>query len=357
MRPEDQPNTPIVTPEKKRPLRSKRRAFGLFLIIFALLLGWFLIVALMGWQSGQRIKTERETEALTSQITRQKELAQANISEGNYELALLRVNWVIEQSPSDAEALNLKQEAESGLLVLFTPTPTVPATAEPTSTPLPTPTAGPISSPGDELQRIRRLMATKDWEAAIISARKFQREFPNFERQETDSILYEAYLEMAIDLLDGEDVESGMYYLAQASQLGDLSQSMLDYETWAELYLQGVSFYGANWDASAYYFRDLCLAAPFFQNSCARLQEVLIEYGDQQVSLQEWCPAMELYEEASLYEFEPTLSDKLMQAQEMCASATPTPDLLTPEATVDATSTGDAAGSLRFETPTATPQP
>jgi hypothetical protein len=81
--------------------------------------------------------------------------------------------------------------------------------------------------------------------------------------------------------MDGEQVELGMYYLSQARRLGDLTTEALDYEMWAELYLQGIAFYGTNWDASAYYFRNLCLAAPFFHDSCERLHEVLVAYGDQ----------------------------------------------------------------------------
>ena len=351
MRPDEQPNPPPMTSESKRPFLSKRRLVGVSLITFVLLIGWFLGVAYFGWQRGEKVREERVSEALSEQVSRQKELAQSNISEGNYELALLRLNWVIDQYPADADALSLKSEAENGLLVLFTPTPSPAATVVATLTPLPTPTAGPISSPNDELQRIRRLMATKEWQAAISAISKFQLEFPNYERQETDTFLHEAYLELSLDMLNGEDVETGMYYLAQAANLRALSQSMIDYETWAELYLQGVSFYGANWDASAYYFRDLCLAAPFYQNSCTRLQEVLILFGDQQSSAQEWCPAQELYLEASQYDFVPTLNDKLSQAQEMCSLATPTPEIPTPELTP----TDETVDSFSFATPTPPP--
>lgn len=357
MRPKDQPNPAPMMSEKKRPFQSKSRLFGLFLIGLAVLIAWFLIVGFAGWRSGETIRDARISEAMSEQVARQKELAQTNFSEGNYQLALLRLNWVIEQTPNDAEALSLKQNVENSMLILFTPTPTPEATLRPTQTPLPTPTPGLISSPSDELQRIRRLMATKDWETAVSAITKFQREFPSYERQETDTFLYDAYLELALDMINSEDVERGMYYLAQAHQLGDLSQDMLDYETWAELYLQGLSFYGANWDAASYYFRDLCLAAPFYQNSCSRLQEVLVNFGDQQGVAQEWCPAQELYREAAQYDFVPGLDDKLSQAQEMCLAATPTPEAPTIDELDELTPTPGVIDSFVFSTPTPTPVP
>ncbi|MEM7332135.1 MAG: hypothetical protein AAF490_08585 [Chloroflexota bacterium] len=353
MRPNDQPNTTAESVPQQRPFPSKWRIAGLLIIGLVVLIIWFLGVAYFGWQRGEALREESETQAITEQIARQKELAAGNINEGNYELALLRLDWVIEQDAGDQAALALKSDAENGLLVLFTPTPTAVATAVPTSTPLPTPTVGPISSPNDELQRIRRLVATKEWQAAVSAITKFQLEFPSYERQETDTYLYDAYLEIAVDMLNGDDVEAGMYYLDLAATLGDLSQTMIDYETWAELYLQGVAFYGANWDASAYYFRDLCLAAPFYQNSCTRLQEVLISYGDDRASVQEWCPALDLYTEANRYDFVPDLNQKLETAQEMCALATPTPEIPTPELTV----TADAVDSFGFETPVPTTGP
>ena len=337
----------------QRPFFSKWRIAGFLIIGFVVLVVWFLGVAYYGWQQGESIREESETQAVTEQIARQKELAIENIGQANYELALLRLNWVLDQDPSDQQAIALKADAENGLLILFTPTPTVVATAVPSATPLPTPTVGPISSPSEELQRIRRLIATKEWDVAISAITKFQLEFPSYERQETDSFLYDAYLEIAVDMLEGDDVEAGLYYLAQASNLGDLSQTMIDYETWAELYLQGVSFYGANWDASAYYFRDLCLAAPFYQNSCTRLQEVLVLYGDDRASVQEWCPALALYSEATLYGFLPDLNTKQENAEEMCALATPTPIIPTPDLTV----TVDTVDSFSFETPVPTAGP
>ncbi len=168
-------------------------------------------------------------------------------------------------------------------------------------------------------------MATKFWEEALPALAAFQQQFPSYEREETDQMLYDAYMNYGLDLVRGEDVELGMYYLAQAQKLGDLPQAAKDYQTWARLYTQGISFYGVNWDTSAYYFRDLCLAAPFYQSSCERLFTALVSLGDQYAFAQDWCPAQALYQEASQLQNPGELSTKRTQAQENCLLATPTP--------------------------------
>lgn len=352
-----QSSQPAVNSEI-RPFFSPRRIAGFLLLATALIIAWFLLVGFLGWQRGERLREVNAQNALTQQIERQLELAEANISEGQYALASSRIDWVLEQSPTDSTALSLKSNVEDALAVLFTPTPIPQFTPTPQPTFEPTPTPGAISSPDAELQRIQRLIALKDWETAVATIYNFQLEFPNYHRQETDKFLYDAYIELALDNLNGENVELGMYYLNRAAALGDLSQAMRDYETWAELYLQGIAFYGVNWDASAYYFRDLCLAAPFFHDSCGRFQEVLVAYGDQQADAMEWCPAAELYQEAVAYAFVPTLNEKLTQANDMCALATPTPEVPNmDELETPPPSDDETVGSLSFQTPTPSPEP
>lgn len=358
MRQADTQNKTPQTGETERPFLSVRRIAGFILLATALLIAWFLLIGFLGWQRGERLREVNELNALTQQIERQKELAAANIAEGQYALATSRLDWILEQDPGDSVALSLKADVDRSLAALFTPTPTPRFTPTPEPTSEPTPTPGAISSPEEELQRIRRLMALKEWETAVLSLHTFQAEFPSYQRQETDRFLYDAYIELALDNLNGNNIELGMFYLNRAATLGDISQEMRDYETWAELYLQGIAFYGANWDAAAYYFRDLCLAAPFFQNSCGRYQDVLVAYGDLQGDGMEWCPAAELYQEATAYDFVPGLNEKLTQANEMCALATPTPE--TPDLDLSGTPTpseGDTVGSFIFETPTPSLEP
>jgi hypothetical protein len=332
-------------PKKRRPMRL----IGLLLIIFSVLVGWFLLVAFLGWQSGQQALQDKQFALLDRQIT----LAEDDIAQGNYRLALTRLEWVLARDASHTQAKTLQRQALLGLGATPAPTVVTAVTVTPASTRLPTATPGAIGSPSEELLRIQRLVATKFWEEALPALIAFQQQFPSFDRDETDQLLYDVYLNYGLDLISGEQVELGMYYLSQAQRLGDLPQPVKDYQTWAELYTQGISFYGVNWEASAYYFRDLCLAAPFYQSSCEQLFTVLVSLGDQYAFAQDWCPAQTLYIEAGSYQTTADLNQKRIEAGENCLLATPTPSEPITD-TLPITNTAPLGG-VPFILPTETP--
>lgn len=300
------------------------RIVGVALIVLSVVLGWLLLVGFLGYQSGERQLAARQENELLTSLERQTTLAAENIDQGNAQLALRRLEWVLAREPANREALRLQEAAQQALNQSAAPTP-VQAAPAPTIPPEPTPTPGQITSPEAELQRIRRLSVNKAWQESVTAMVAFQQQFPSYEREETDRLLYDAYLGYSQELLVNEQAELGLFYLAQAEKLGDLPQAMIDYRTWAELYTQGIAFYGVNWDAAAYYFRDLCLAAPFYGDSCTKLQNILLAHGDHYASLQDWCPAQQLYEEARQQGSRPDVGTKLDAAREGCLSATPTP--------------------------------
>ncbi len=347
--------SPDAAPRRSLP-RRVMRMLGFGLIVTAVLLGWYMAVLYVGWQSGQNLLNQRREAELQSQVARQMTLAQENVNEGSYTLALRRLEWVLERAPNHLEALQLQAQAQAVLNQRLTPQPAViggaPPPPTPTPPPLPTPTAGPIEDPARELQRIRRLAANETWEEAVTALVTFQRQFPSYERPDTDALLYDAYVELGLQLLEGDRVEVGLFYLEQAAGLGNLSQEVQDYQVWGELYLQGLAFYDVNWAAAIFYFRDLCLAAPFYQSSCDRLREALAAYSDQFAFVQDWCPAQELYAEALTHGRTQSLIEKRNEAQEMCLLATPTP-LPTATFTAPITDTQTITNPLRsFVTPT-----
>ncbi|MCA9997274.1 MAG: hypothetical protein KDE56_16060 [Anaerolineales bacterium] len=307
--------------------RRWSRIVGIVLIAIALLAGFYLTVAYFAWENGQALRQEQQQTEAEAQIERQVNLARENMAQGSYALAQTRLAWVLERVPNHAEAQALQQEAEANLAALLTPM-LITAVSEPTATPTPepSPTPGAITDATVELARIERLTNTQQWEAAISTLIIFQSQFPDYERMTTDRMLYDAYVAYGLQLVQGKQVELGLYYFDQAQKLGDLPQEAIDYRTWAELYTQGVAFYAVNWGAASFYFRDLCLAAPFYQNACQLFYESLVAYADLYAVAQDWCPAEELYREALGQQRSTELRDKLTEAQEGCLLATPTPE-------------------------------
>jgi tetratricopeptide (TPR) repeat protein len=298
----------------------------LLLLVIALALSYGA-VAYAAWQRGQVIRAERAQTDLQQQMQRQMALANSDVAAGNYALAVRRLDWVLEHDPDQPGAYELRHEAHQALNRLLAPPATVvitviapPAALEAVGTRLPA-----EEDAAAALASVRSLMEDETWERAIDALIDFQGRFPNYERRLTDQMLYDTFIRHGVEMLYGDQVELGLHYLERAERLGDLPESVEDQRVWAKLYLQGMAFYGVNWPASIYYFRDLCRAAPFFHNACDRLRMALITYGDQYVLDQEWCPAVPLYSEANQQRHDAVLAGKLVQAREGCLSATPTP--------------------------------
>lgn len=314
---------------------SWTRLLGLVLILLAAIVAVYLVVAYVGWQQGEAIRVETVETARSQQMERQVELAREDIGTASYNLALARLEWVLERDPENADARALQRQAAAALRTASAPearpTPTV--AVEPT--PLPAVEGdGVTNADTAELERLQRLGRQEQWEEVIAGTLAFQRQLPAYERSETDRLLYTAYLNRGLELVRGEQVEAGIYYFSQAEKLGDLPQEALDYWLWAELYLQGIAYYGVNWGVAVSFFRDLCLAAPFFQGACEKLYDSLIAYGDQYAAGGEWCPAAELYREARQYGNNQALGTKLSAATEGCAAATPTPEVISDTLTI-----------------------
>ena len=310
------------TPPEEREVQSRPlfRVIGIILIALAAVLGVYGTVAYLAWQESQDVKAENARAVLLEEIDKQLALTREDVAAANYALAQRRLEWILQREPDHLEALELKQEIEQQMAV-------------PTPTPRPAPTeaavveeAGPAD---DDLERaiseIETLYRNGMWSEAVSALVTFQSEQPNYRRQDTDRLLYDSYISLGQELLAGEQVELGLYYFSQAEALGDLAQEIEDQRLWAELYLLGIAYYGVDWGTSISYFRDLCAAAPFFQNSCHKLREALIGYADGYAANLDFCPAVGLYVEAAQLDGDTVVSEKLANARLMCLEATPTP--------------------------------
>jgi hypothetical protein len=302
--------------------RLLSRLLGIFLLTLSFLLALYGAITYVAWNRGQTTRLETARQELEDELLNQLNLARDDVTAGRYVLAQRRLEWVLAQNPEYPGAVTLFQEAQAGLNALLTPTltPTAPPTATPEATP---DTTAQVAA---ELAQLTKLVTDQQWQEAITGLTDFQSDFPNYERRETDLLLYEAYLNLGLSMLPGDQVELGLFYLSQAERLGDLPAEANDQRLWAQLYLEAIAYYRVDWSASNYYFRDLCLAAPFFHDACGKLYEGLIGEGDQYAAVGEWCPAYTLYAEARQHDYDDVLGSKLAQSRDGCLNATPTPD-------------------------------
>jgi len=320
----------------RRPARKLYRILGMVFILLAVLLAIYGTIFFIAWDRGQVQKAREEESALASELENQMSLAMEEAESGSYNLAIRRLEWILEREPDYPGAVALLDELHALQNKPATPTAIALATSEPANEPSP-PAALDATAEFNELQE---LVNEQRWDQAINAIIAFQSKNPNFRRQDTDKLLYNAYLNLGQILVMGEQVELGMFYLNQAEKLGDLPVGAEDQRTWADLYLLGISYYGIDWETSLFYFRGLCAAAPFYQDSCRKLYGILIISGDQYQSDMDYCPAEALYFEASRIDSDVSLQEKIELAREGCQEATPTPEpTLTPAIPITDTAT------------------
>lgn len=305
------------------------RLLGMGLIVIAVILGLFTLAAYLGWQSGEDLRAERVSRERQEQLETQVSRAREEIDGGNVGLALRRLEWVLEQDPDYPDARALYDEAQAALEGDGAPTSDDPETPSPAASSPATPDAenveGQEGAPAETLRRLERLVEKEAWQEAVSAIVDFQSDYPDYERRQTDALLFEAYIGRGVELLYTDRVELGIFYLSQAQEMGDLPADVRDQRQWAELYLAGIAYFGVNWNVAISNFRDLCLAAPFYQDSCAHLREALIAAGEQYEVQREWCPAESYYREAYRLEESVDLAQMLDEARLACLNATPTP--------------------------------
>ena len=308
-----------TTSSKKQQLF---RVLGYFFLVLAFVLAFYGLIIGLAVRQGNNRRLETQLTTQADQLARQMELAQEDYRQGSYQLVLTRLDWVLENDLNYPGAAALYQQTQAEL-ARQNATPTATLTPAPTATITPTPR--PIANLAQELAEIRQLMQDEAWREVVPRLVAFQTQFPNDNREETDRLLYEAYIGLGLETLYDDQVELGIYYLDQAETLGNLPIEVQDQRTWGELYVTGIVFYQVNWDVSVYYFRQLCAAAPFFHDACGKLYTSLLGYGDQFAAALDWCPAESAFREALTYGNTQTLRDKLNTSVEGCLQATPTP--------------------------------
>ncbi|MDJ0754793.1 MAG: hypothetical protein QNJ45_14810 [Ardenticatenaceae bacterium] len=316
---------PAASPSSRRLFL---RMLGYVFLGLAFLLLFYGAVAYFAWQTGEEDRVAALEENKRETIDRQIELATEDIQNGNFQLALRRLDYVLATEPDNEAALRLSDEADTQLVLLLTPTLT--PTALPTADSTPTTTPEPSNQQTRlEFEALEDLIDDQSWLEAVESLESFRQTYPDYRRRDVDEMLYDAYINYGLTLTRSVEIERGVYYLNLAAELGDLSEEVLGEIFWAEQYLEGIVFFGIDWEAYLSYFRPMCEFAPLYQDSCGKLAEGLLAYAEQYSAVQDWCPAEALIREA-LTTGEVAYNDvesQLTAATEFCLAATPTPEV------------------------------
>ncbi len=288
--------------KKKKKFLERRSSWYILGIVLALLI--VFVGAIAGIQRGinQRVN-QAETQAapkIQSQLTNAKQ----DIEEGRYEVALDRLDWILEEmSPylSDEELKEVGDLYSQTLLRIST-------YRTPTPEPSPTPTEPPFTPTpdlrGEEdlFNTAKQLIAEESWDEAIKTLETLRQKNLSYRTVQVDGMLYVALRNRGLDkiLIEG-NLEPGIYDLTLAEGFAPLDSSAEGVRTWTRMYLTGASYWDVDWAQVIYYFEQVYPQLPYLHDgtnmtTIERYRIALYKYGTQLANNGEVCEALEYFE-------------------------------------------------------------
>lgn len=320
---------------KKKKQKGPRRWPWIILGIFLLLvLGG--IGALGGYNSAVQMRQQAQESQKVSDAKEHFMLGLVAQSNKQYEIAKMQYEYVIRQDPSFPGVQDKLREVLIEMSMDRTPTP-VPTVATPTLTPTPD------LRPQEEIYaQAKAQYAAQDWEGLFATVDSLRQIDPLFHAVEIDGMLYMALRFRGIDkILHQANLEGGLYDLALAERFGPLDVDATGYRTWARQYLNGASFWEADWEKVMAYFEEIY---PYFPNmrdssgltAIERYRIAARSQGDKLMEADDACGAYDFYQKSLKAVNDPEVERKSEEAYLECYPPTPT-DEPTPEVTATET--------------------
>jgi len=298
--------TQSVNKEKRKQPKKKflERRSSWFLVGILLAL---LIVTLGGLLGIPRGINDRlalaETQA-APKIQSQIENAKLDIEEGRYEVALNRLDWILEEMTPYLSEAELSEVGDLYTQTLLK----ISSQGSPTPAVTPTPTV-PLNTPTPDLRGEEELfnmaqeqIAAESWDEAIKTLEALRQKNLEYKAIQVDGMLYVALRNRGVQkiLVEGS-LEPGIYDLTLAERFAPLDSSAEGFRTWARMYLTGASYWGVDWSQVLYYFEQVYQALPSLRDgtnmtSTERYRLAAINYGVQLASAEKFCEAQQYFD-------------------------------------------------------------
>jgi len=227
---------------------------------------------------------------------------------GEYELAIAEFNYVLDLDPDNALAAQGLAEAQARLAAR--PTPTSQAAEDITEN---------LYTQGLEAYQ------QEDWETAIQALTQLRAFDSGYETTTVEDMLFDSLYNYGLALLEEDRFEEGLFQLDQALEIRPLDEDALWERELAHRYMTALGYWGVDWQLCIERFEQLYALAPGYKDVFSRLREAHVLYGDLWVEREEMCPAAEQYVRALELANDAEVEQKRMDADEICAVATPTP--------------------------------
>ena len=310
--------------KKKKKIFERRSSWYLLGFLFLILV--LLLGALAGIPRGINDRVSLAETQSAPKIQSQLDNARLDIEEGRYEVALDRLDWILEEMSAYLSAEELAEVGELYSQTLLristfrTPTPQ----SSPTPTALPyTPTPD-LRGEEELFSTAQRLISEESWDEAVKTLEALRQKNIDFRPVQVDGLLYVALRNRGMDkILAQGNLEQGIYDLTLAERFAPLDSSAEGIRTWTRLYITGASYWGVDWGQVIYYFEQVYPQLPFLRDSTnmtttERYRIGLIEYGTQLANAGEVCEALEYFQMALGISADPEVQPTVQWVADEC---------------------------------------
>ncbi len=307
------------SPQQEQPQKPRFTWLGGLLPAVFLFFTIVILTAYGGYRAGIRERIAVQTTVIAGEIETQYRLGLEDFNTGECERARQRFEYVIQQDPNHARAREMLARVLVCLAVTATPT-----SITPTQTPTHTPTPD-LRDVEARFATAQDLVAAGDWEPALAALQNLRKSDPGFKPAEVDALLYVAYRGRGIEkILNRNQLESGLYDLAQAESFGLLDAEAQSYRTWARFYLIGLtSRQVKDWAQAVVYLSEVAPYAPNLRegNNPTAINlyvEVLRKYINALAEQKAWCEAEIQVQNLRLVDDDPALESLEKKYRNRC---------------------------------------
>ncbi len=175
------------------------------------------------------------------------------------------------------------------------------------------------------LDEARALIAQKEWSDAITRLEQLRTLNPNYQTQQVNDLLYQAYVNAGQAAVAAGQIEIARGRFESALAIRNDDPQVKRQRDLAVLYLEGQQAFGYNWQTAVAKFAALYQQDPNYSDVKQRLYQAHIEYGDKACKEGAWALAQREYDAALAMTYDAQLAQKRAQVQTLCKKpVTPT---------------------------------
>ncbi|MEN8097679.1 MAG: hypothetical protein ABFQ89_01260 [Chloroflexota bacterium] len=282
-------------------------------VVMCVLIAVYALVVRSAIKSGREKGEEWAQATLAAEIEKQVTLAATDLEQGRRELAARRLSFVLTKTPEYPNLAPTMKAAQA------TNTPT------PTATPVPSPTPTPPQDPEQVYSLAEETFGNSEWITSIETLLNLQTSHPEYNPDQVQYLLYHAYINHGMDMLEEDRLEEGLFYLDEASTFWALPEEVVAEQERTIRYMRAMSYWGVDWERVIAEFEILTYGTIAYRDVFVRLIEAHVEYGDDLIAIESWCEAEEQYAEAVRLKYDAAIEEKRLDAARSCQLVTPTP--------------------------------